>query len=133
MSPTGPDDMNANLGVLEYPFPLLLTVHAGTGFIAAEQPTAAQAREDFGDAIVQTDFNGLEQVGQAPFTDPQAKHLDKERGQPLITDRMRVPQVRRRGSEPRAQMGCQAPSLPAPGPHTAARRRHTARHTVPHV
>ena len=40
VAPAGTDDMETDLVVLKHPFPLLLPVHAGTGFITADQPTA---------------------------------------------------------------------------------------------
>ena len=45
--------------------------------------------------MVQPAFDRLEHVGQAPFTDVQTKHLRQQRRQTLVTDRMRVAQVRR--------------------------------------
>ena len=92
---TGSDHMDADLGILKHPFPLLLATHPGAGLIAADQPTAAQARQDFRHPIIQPAVNRLEQIGQAPFADAQAKHLGEEPGQAFVTDCMRVPQVRR--------------------------------------
>jgi hypothetical protein len=95
MSPAGADHLDAHLGVLKHPLPLLLAVPMGAGFIAADQPTAAQPGEDFRYTLVQPAFDRPEQRGQAPFPDVQAKHLRQERRQAFVTDRMRVPQVRR--------------------------------------
>ena len=81
--------------MLKHPFPLLLAVDAGAGLIAAHQAAAVQAGEDFGEAMVQTSFDQLEHVGQAFRTEIQAKHLGHERRQALVTDRVRVAQVRR--------------------------------------
>jgi hypothetical protein len=41
LSPAGAHHMEAHLGVLKHPFPLLSAVHTGAGFIAAAHPTAA--------------------------------------------------------------------------------------------
>jgi hypothetical protein len=95
LSPTGSEHMDADLGVLKHPFPLLSAVHAGTGLITTNQTAAAQPGEDFRQALVQPAFDRLEHVGQTPFTDVQPKHLRKQRRQALITARMRVAQGRR--------------------------------------
>jgi hypothetical protein len=42
VAPARTDDMEIDLPVLKHPCPLLLAVHAGAGFSAADQPTAAQ-------------------------------------------------------------------------------------------
>ena len=94
LSPAGADDRDTNHAVLKHPLPLLLAIHAGAGFIAANQAAAAQPGEDLRHALVQPAFDPLEEVGQAPFTDVQTKHLREERRQTLVTDRVRVAQVR---------------------------------------
>ena len=94
-SPAGSDHLDAHRGVLKpishccWPFTRALVSSL------PDPPTAAQPRQDFRHPLVQPAFAGLAQMGQPPFTDAQAKHLREKPRQPLVTDRMRVPQIGR--------------------------------------
>ena len=126
LAPAGADDMDTDLGVLKHPFPLLLAVDAGAGFIAAHQAAAAQAGEDVRHALVQTLCDPLEHVGQASLTDRPAKHLGPERRQALVTDRVRVAQVRRQTLDRSPKWGARV----HPSRHRGHIRLPTSRHTV---
>jgi hypothetical protein len=77
LAPAGADDIDTDLCVLKLPFPLLLAVDTGAGFIAANQAAAAQSGEDVRHALVQTPFDQLEQVGQASLLMSRPNTWDK--------------------------------------------------------
>src|SRR5256886_3316441 len=95
MAPAWADHMDADLGVLKHPFPLVAAVDAGTRLITANQTATAQTGENLRHPMVEASFDHLEQIGQGPFTDGELEHLPKEPGQSLVADGMRIPQVGR--------------------------------------
>src|SRR2546421_10110577 len=95
VAPAWADYMDADLGILKHPFPLVAAVDAGTRLITANQTATAQTGENLHHPMVEASFDGLEQIGQGPFTDGELEHLPKEPSQSLVDDGMRLAQIGR--------------------------------------
>src|SRR5262245_63626927 len=75
MAPAGTNHMHTGLGILKDPFPLGASVDPGPGFVTPDQPTAAQARQDFRHPVIQPGFHPLDEIRQGPFADGYGKAL----------------------------------------------------------
>ena len=91
----GANHMHTDLGILKDPLPLGASVDPCPSFITADQPAAAQARQDLRHPVVQPGFHPPEEIRQRPFADGHAIDLRKERRQARVTDGMGIPQIGR--------------------------------------
>jgi hypothetical protein len=69
VAPAWAAHMDADLGVLTHPCPLLVAVDAGPRLITAKQTATAQTDAKLRPPMVEARFDRLEQIGQGPCTD----------------------------------------------------------------
>ena len=93
MASAGANHLHTDFGLLKDPLPWGASVDPCPGFITADQPAPAQARQDLLHPVVQPAFHPLEEMCQGAFADGYAIHLCKERRQALVTDGMGLPQI----------------------------------------
>jgi hypothetical protein len=95
VAPAWADPMEADLGVLHPPFPLVAAVDAGTRLSTAHQTATAQTGEHRRPPLVEASFAPLAPMGQGPVAAGEMAHLPPEPSQSLVADGMRIPQIGR--------------------------------------